>query len=428
MRSRPRGSGSTRSRKHPDQRKPSLRSRKENPRGRWNRPLPGPAAGPMSRTLSARLLNRRLYSPKGILHVAAKTAQSPEAGRRSRKGPRHAGLHEIRHALPRRADHRARRSLQCHLCQRALHHRRSLAIPDPRNLARRPLSRRAIRRPASGWRQAVHVVSNVVRGKDVRRADRHRRLVGLRGWHCVPPHRPNPPQLSRAHAAKDAVLEQVNQSLEAPHIHPLPTRLQVSHRSESSLRLHRTLARLARILSPESNRLGSSPTRLDRPPRDQEICPAQPHPPKPAEPPRSPEKHQAARARVRCLRPADSPTRRVPHPSRILRRVGHHRVPSFSFSHQGERQNSPTWSPPRRTEPWVSVRNNPAAPEGRARHEIRCNPIPRIEHPTGGRTDKKNAQKRHIFNALRSYPVPIEPLPQIPCSIDCNPSPQYATL
>src|SRR5271166_4771464 len=48
MRSRPRGSASTRSRKLPDQRKPSLRSKKENPPGPVETPATGPAAGPLS--------------------------------------------------------------------------------------------------------------------------------------------------------------------------------------------------------------------------------------------------------------------------------------------------------------------------------------------------------------------------------------------
>src|SRR5271157_5020393 len=48
MRSRPRGSASTRSRKHPDQRKPSLRSKKENPPGPVETPATGPTAGPLS--------------------------------------------------------------------------------------------------------------------------------------------------------------------------------------------------------------------------------------------------------------------------------------------------------------------------------------------------------------------------------------------
>src|SRR5271166_1716663 len=47
MRSRPRGSASTRSRKLPDQRKPSLRSKKENPPGPVETPATGPAAGPL---------------------------------------------------------------------------------------------------------------------------------------------------------------------------------------------------------------------------------------------------------------------------------------------------------------------------------------------------------------------------------------------
>src|ERR1700686_2321218 len=48
MRSRPRGSASTRSRKPPDQRKPSQRSRKETPRGLGTPRPPAPAAGPLS--------------------------------------------------------------------------------------------------------------------------------------------------------------------------------------------------------------------------------------------------------------------------------------------------------------------------------------------------------------------------------------------
>jgi hypothetical protein len=47
-RSPPRGSASTRSRKPPDQRESSLRSRKENPRGPVEPRPPGPAAGPLS--------------------------------------------------------------------------------------------------------------------------------------------------------------------------------------------------------------------------------------------------------------------------------------------------------------------------------------------------------------------------------------------
>ena len=47
-RSRPRGSASTRSRKPPDQREPSLRSSKENPGACGTPGSPGPPAGPLS--------------------------------------------------------------------------------------------------------------------------------------------------------------------------------------------------------------------------------------------------------------------------------------------------------------------------------------------------------------------------------------------
>jgi hypothetical protein len=68
---------------------------------------------------------------------------------------------------------------------------------------------------------------------------------------------------SRAHATQDAVLEQVEQSVEAAHVNHLPAWLQGRDGSGTAVRLHRTLGWIAGILSAEGDRLGTSSVRLD---------------------------------------------------------------------------------------------------------------------------------------------------------------------
>jgi hypothetical protein len=76
-------------------------------------------------------------------------------------------------------------------------------------------------------------------------------------------HRADPAGLSRADATQDAVLEQVEQSMEAAHRDHLPAWIQGGNRSGVAVLLHRTIAWIAGILPAEGDRLGTSPVRLD---------------------------------------------------------------------------------------------------------------------------------------------------------------------
>src|ERR1035437_346450 len=97
------------------------------------------------------------------------------------------------------------------------------------------------------------------------------------------------------------------------------------------------------------------------------------------------------------------------------------RAPSFAHFAKGGAPKSPrAFHSPVRENARITLGERPPQsrrPGGSARHETGCDPIPGIEHSTGDRTDKNNAQK-HLFsmsyarsrpqlNLFRKYPVQL---------------------
>lgn len=95
------------------------------------------------------------------------------------------------------------------------------------------------------------------------RSKSRRSVVGLFGRYCIASRRADSEELSRAYAAQDAVVEQIEPSVEAVHRNPVPAGIQGGNGFGVAVRLHRTLDWIAGILSAEGHRLGAAPVRLD---------------------------------------------------------------------------------------------------------------------------------------------------------------------